>query len=83
MVTALVRRSVTWNDRLDPNVVVDWEIRKLSPCVVVRIWLCAPGSIRPGPVKACDIADMDMLVLPVIVRTSVPVTVILSTNSGQ
>lgn len=54
--------------------VVEWETEQLSPLVVVTIPLWALGSIRLGPVNAWDIADMEMLVLPVIVRTSVPAT---------
>lgn len=68
--TVLLASTVTWNARPDPSVAVDWETVKLSLPVVLTIPPCAVLAMTLGPVNACDIAVMDILVSMVMLQTA-------------
>lgn len=68
--TRLSTSIVTCRVWLDPRVVVEWESEKPSPLVTVSMCLWAPVDIRLGSAKECEMAETEMLVLWVILRTS-------------
>lgn len=61
---------MTCSDWFDPKVVVEWDREKPSLLVTVSMCLWAPAEIRLGSANECDIAETDMLVPRVILRTS-------------